>query len=119
MQSLREAEFEKLRSLVSRHFSPNVYVAASEKATAICQKNLLTPAEFLRPFGYFKDANLKFKSLERERQLSSNSFHLNFVDASEFEVPAKDMIDREIKDIVESNAPEHLENMVKDYIFQI
>jgi len=112
MQIVRDIELDNLKYLINRHFSPNIYVAASEKAKAICHKNLVTPAEFLRPFGYFRDAQIKYAPLDREKQLSS-SFHLNFVDADEFECPKKDMIDNEIKEIVTQNAPENLEQMVK------
>ena len=112
MQKIRDNEFDKLKDLVSRHFSPNIFVSASEKAKTICHQNLLTPAEFLRPFGFFKEANLRYRSLERERPLSSNSFHLNFVDATEFESPKKEMIDKQIKDLIMKNAPERPENLV-------
>ena len=115
MQSIRDIEHEKLKNLASRHFSPKIYVTASEKAKAICHKNLLTPAEFLRPFGYFKDAHIKYRSSERERQLSSSTFHLNFKDSSEFECPTKEMIENHIKEVVNSNAPERLENLVAKY----
>lgn len=113
MQIVREIEYDNLRNLINRHFSPSIYVAASEKAKAICHKNLLTPAEFLRPFGYFRDAQIKYAPSDREKHLSS-SFHLNFMDADEFECPKKDMIDNEIKEVITQNAPERLEQMVNE-----
>lgn len=115
MESIRDTEFERFRRTINQYFSPNVYVCASQKAKEVCHQNLVTPAEFFRPFGYFQETTMRYRSADnKERLLSLSNFHLNFVDAEEFEQPKKELVENHIKDVINTYAPDKLDENVRE-----
>ena len=65
---------------IKENFSPNGIVYSTEKAKNIISKNNLSPAEFLRPFGFFPKItfNTEFSSFV------ISDFHLDFYDSEFF-----------------------------------
>lgn len=88
--SYKDIELENFKNLIQKQFSPNIYVAASENGRQICHSNLLTPAEVLRPFGYLQEATMRYRSSDKDRVISMTNFHMNFLDAEEFDQPKKE-----------------------------
>ena len=57
---------------------------------------------------------MRYRSLDKDRVLELSNFHLNFLDAEEFEQPKKESIEKHMNMIIDQNPPAPLDEDVRD-----
>ena len=100
------------QNYIKTNFTPNCLVFSTESAKKIIAKNNLTPAEFLRPFGFIPKfdfhSNIFFTTI--------TSFQLDFYDTEQFKkIPLKNyskIIENNLTS--ETNLPEINQNEIYD-----
>jgi hypothetical protein len=68
---------------INKLFTPSCIVYSTEDVKRSIQKNNLSPAEFLRPFGNFSGYNINF-SFGDKFTLNIKNFRIDFHDAYKF-----------------------------------
>ena len=91
---------------ISTSFRPCGLVFCSEKAKKIIEINNLTPSEFLRPFGDFRNKNIQIQFNEKDKEpISINNFIIDFYDNEKFKQVDKEFRNDYIKTMLELNKP--------------
>ena len=91
---------------LSKTFKPCVLVLSSDKAKEILAENNLTPAEFLRPLGDFRQKKLQIQFNEKDKEPTSlNDFILDFYDAEQFTQIKQEQVINYIEDMFIQNEP--------------
>ena len=82
-----------------------IIVNSSNKVKQTLGSHGMTPAEFFRPFGSFKDKgkNIKIKIVTKEK--TWENLRINFVDSYEFKTGKKQQIEDYTKEVLKQNLP--------------
>ena len=90
---------------INKIFTPSCIVYSTEEVNRSIQKNNLSPAEFLRPFGNFSGYNINF-SFGDKFTTNIKNFKIDFYDSNKFK-PYKSNLFNEALDLVLAyNAPD-------------
>jgi len=90
---------------ISKLFTPSCIVYSTEEVKRIIQKNNLSPAEFLRPFGNFSGYNINFSFGERFT-INIKNFRIDFHDSDKFKTYNSSLFNEALDLVVAYNTPD-------------
>lgn len=90
---------------ITKLFTPSCIVYSTEEVKKSIQKNNLSPAEFLRPFGNFTGYNINFSFADKFTTNIKN-FRLDFHDSNKFTSYDSFKFNESLELVIAYNAPD-------------
>lgn len=88
---------------ISNYYKPSLIVYSTDSARSLIERNNLSPAELLRPFGDFTGLNINF-SFADKYTVNMKNFKLDFFDSEKYK-QRDESINNEIERVLELNKP--------------
>lgn len=101
---------------ISQIFTPSCIVHSTEEAKKILEKNFLSPAEFLRPFGNFNGFNINFSF--GEKSINIKNFKLDFHDVDKYKTFDSKKFNDSLDLLITYNSPDWDYKNVKNIFYK-